>query len=189
MNDKKDEKLIELFFSRDESAIKETEEKYRGFCLSILSNFLALKEDREECINDALLRLWNTIPPERPKSLRGYLARILKGLAVDRTRTENAWKRGGRVLTVGEELLSDLTDGRTLAEDYESTVAAKVINEFLEKLPKESRKIFVLRYWYDEDIADIAQRTQRSAGSIKMLLKRLRDKLREQLKKEGIIYE
>ncbi len=189
MNDKKDKLIIKMFQSRDEGAIKEAEKKYRGFCLSILGNLLQMKEDREECMNDAFLKLWNTIPPEEPESLSAYLASIVRNFALMRTRSENAWKRGGRVLTVGEEFLADITDGRTLADDYESSLAGRILNEFLENQPKASREIFVMRYWLDEDIKDIAERTGRTASSITSLLKRMRDKLREQLKKEGIIYD
>ncbi len=189
MNDKTDEKIIDLFWSRDEEAIAQTEKKYRGFCLSILANFLMFNEDREECMNDSLLELWKNIPPKRPESLSGYLAKILKNKAISRSRAENTWKRGGKFVIVGEEFLADVTDGRTLADDYESGVASRILNSFLESLPKEKRKIFVMRYWYDEDIENIARRTGRSAGSIKMLLKRLRDKLGAELRKEGIFYE
>ncbi len=188
MNDNQDKKIIELFRSRDETAIKQTETKYRRFCLSVVSNFLEFKEDREECINDSLLELWNSIPPEDPESLSAYLAEILRNNAIQRTRRENAWKRGGRVLTVGEEFLADISDGRTLADDYQSALAGKILNDFLESQPKDVRRIFIMRYWLDEDIADISARTGRSVSNIKSLLKRLRDKLREQLKKEGIIY-
>ncbi len=187
MNDKKDEKIIELLFARDESGLREAEEKYSGFCISVLANILVMKEDREECVNDALLALWNNIPPERPKSLSAYLAKILRNLAFARTRSENAWRRGGKVVVVGEELLGDITDGRTLADDYESALAGRIINDFLGELPKGYRKLFLLRYWFDEDISRIARRTGKSPGAIKALLKRLRERLREKLEKEGII--
>ncbi len=189
MNDIQDKKIIELFWSRDESAIKTAQDKYRAFAHSVLYNLLALKEDRDETFNDALLALWNNIPPERPRCLSSYFARILRNLAMARTRAENAWKRGKNVTVVGEEFLADVTNGRTLADDYESTVAARVINDFLGSLPAKHREIFVLRYWFDEEYSDISRRTGKSEGSIRVLLKRLRDKLREQLKKEGIIYE
>ncbi len=188
-NDKQDKKIIDLFWARDESAINETEAKYRGFAHSVLYNFLASREDREECINDALLALWRNIPPERPACFSSYFARILKNIAMARTRAENAWKRGRNVTVVGEEFLADVTDGRTLADDYESTVAARVINAFLEELPARKREIFVLRYWFNEEYSDISLRTGKSEGNIRLTLKRLRDKLREMLKKEGIIYE
>ena len=181
-----DEKIIELFWSRDENAIKETEKKYGDLCHFVMSGILPVKEDREECINDAMLVLWNTIPPEKPASFSAYLAKILRTIALERTRRENAWKRGGRVLTVGEEFLRDITDGRTLADDYESSRAGRIINEFLEGLPKNDRKIFILRYWFDEDISRIALRTGYSESRIKSLLKRQREKLRAMLEKEGI---
>lgn len=182
-----DERLIEMFLSRDEGAIAAAEEKCLPFCHSVLSNILPNREDREECINDAMLVLWNTIPPENPASFSAYLAKILRTIALERTRRENAWKRGGRVLTVGEEFLRDITDGRTLADDYESSRAGKIINEFLEGLPKNDRKVFILRYWFDEDISRIAVRMNYTESRTKSLLKRLRDRLRLKLEKEGIV--
>ena len=181
-----DEKIIELFFARDENAIKETEEKYTTLCHYVAKNYLSVREDREECISDAFLALWNKRPPERPKSLSAFLAKIVRTLALERSRKENAWKRGGRVQTVGEEFLQGVTDGRTLADDYESSRAGEIINEFLDSQPKADRKIFILRYWFDEDISRIALRTGYSESRIKSLLKRQRDKLRAMLEKEGI---
>ena len=181
-----DRELIEMFKNRDEGAIRAAEEKYRGYCLAIAANYLALNEDREECVNDAMLALWNQIPPDEPKSFTAYLAKIVRTLALERSRDANAWKRGGRVQIVGEEFLSDLTDGRSLADDYESSRAGAVINEFLDSLSKTDRKIFILRYWFDEDISRISLRTGYSESRIKSLLKRQRDKLRAMLEKEGI---
>lgn len=181
-----DRELIEMFKNRDEGAIRAAQEKYRGYCLAIAANYLALNEDREECVSDAMLALWNQIPPDDPKSFSAYLAAIVRTLALERSRDANAWKRGGRVQIVGEEFLSDLTDGRTLADDYESSRAGAVINDFLDSLSKNERKIFILRYWFDEDILAIARKTGFSDTKIKSLLKRLRDRLREKLNKEGI---
>ncbi len=189
MNDKRDEKIIEMFWSRDEGAIGATEEKYRGFCMSILSNMLGMKEDREECMNDAMLALWNRIPPERPKSLSAFLAKILRNLAFKKSRDANAWKRGGRAYTVRDEFLSDISDPRTLADDYESMLAGRKINEFLDSLPAEHREIFLLRYWFGEDLSVISRRVGRSADSIAHLLARLRAKLKTALVKEGILNE
>ena len=91
------------------------------------------------------------------------------------------------MLTVGEEFLRDITDGRTLADDYESSRAGSIINEFLEELPKNDRKVFILRYWFDEDISRIAARMNYTESRTKSLLKRLRDRLRQKLEKEGIV--
>ena len=94
--DMTDEKIIELFWSRDENAIKETEKKYGDLCHFVMSGILPVKEDREECINDAMLVLWNTIPPEKPASFSAYLAKILRTIALERTRRENLETRRTR---------------------------------------------------------------------------------------------
>ena len=182
----KDEQIIELFNIRDERAISETQAKYGEHCRRLAGSYLQSREDREECISDALLSLWNNIPPDRPKSLAAYLGTALRRLALDRSRAENAWKRGKGVQTVGEEFLELIEDGRDLAEDYETKRAARIVNDYLGRLGKTERKIFILRYWADCSIAQIAEQTGYGESKIKMTLLRTRNKLREELGKEGI---
>ena len=180
-----DKRIIELLFARDEQALREIEEKYGGLCRYIASNVLAMNEDIEECCNDAMLELWNSIPPARPDDLRSYLAEIVRCRSIDRTRANNAWKRGGNVQIVGDELLSAIPDGTELSESYESTRAGEIINELLASLGKEERAVFVMRYWMSESIREIARRTGSTEGKIKMMLMRTRKKLADKLKKEG----
>ena len=71
-----DEKLIELFFSRSEQALTETAAEYGRYALYIADNILEVREDSEEVVNDAYASLWDTIPPQRPRSLKAYLAKI-----------------------------------------------------------------------------------------------------------------
>ncbi len=181
-----DEKIVELFWARDENAIKETELKYNDLCHYIARNFLALREDREECINDSLLALWNSIPPERPKSLRAFLAAIVRRQAISRSRASNAWKRGGQVQIVGEEFLSMIDDGTDLASYYESRRAGEVINAFLKKISRDDRRIFIMRYWFDLSYRQISEHTGFGESKVKMSLNRTRRKLAEELGKEGI---
>lgn len=61
-----DVQLIELFFARDEQAIKETDKKYGKLCFRVADNLLRNKEDAEECVNDTYLVEWNKIPPIHP---------------------------------------------------------------------------------------------------------------------------
>ena len=49
-----DEKqIVDLFFERNEDAIKETERKYSRYCNYIAANILESKEDCEECVINA----------------------------------------------------------------------------------------------------------------------------------------
>ena len=183
----KDEKIIELFLSRDERALEETEKKYGDLIYYISSNFLALREDREECVNDVYLALWNSIPPTEPKSLSAYISEITRRQAMKKSRANNAWKRGGQVKMVNEELLSMLDDGTDLSELYESRRAGELISQFLQSRPERERQMFLMRYFFDMSPSDIAKQMHCGESMVKMKLFRTRKKLAEYLKKEGIM--
>ena len=181
-----DKRIIELYFARDERAIKETEEKYGGLCRYIASNILALREDVDECVSDIMLALWNAIPPDCPEDLRAYIARSVRNRAHEITRDANAWKRGGRVQIVGEEFLSLLDDGSDLASDYEARRAGAIISRVLEDGAGSDKKIFVMRYWMGMSITQIREQTGFGESRIKMSLYRTRKRIAEELGKEGI---
>ena len=182
-----DEKIIEMFFARDENAIKETEEKYTTLCHYVAKNYLSLREDREECVNDVYLALWNAIPPTEPKSLSAFISETTRHQAMKKSRANNAWKRGGQVKIVNEELLSMLDDGTDLSELYESRRAGELISKFLRSLGEGDRRIFIMRYFFDMNPSDIAKQMHSGESRIKMKLFRTRKKLAEYLKKEGIM--
>ena len=182
-----DEKLIELYFSRDESALEETQKKYGALCKYIASNYLSLPEDREECVNDVLLALWNAIPPEHPKNLPGYISEVTRRQAVNKSRENNAWKRGRGIQTVNEEFLSILDDGTDLAEQFEAKRAGELISRYLRKCPDFERQVFLMRYYFGMTPSGIAKRMKCSDSKVKMTLFRTREKLAAYLTKEGII--
>ena len=182
-----DEKIIELFFSRDESALDETQKKYGGLCRYIASNFLALPEDREECVNDVLLALWNSIPPEKPDNLPGYISEVARRQAVNKSRANNAWKRGRGIATVNEEFLSMLDDGTDLAEQFEAKRAGGLISRYLRECPDFERQVFLMRYYFGMSPSAIAKRMKCGDSKVKMTLLRTREKLAAYLTKEGIM--
>lgn len=181
----KDERIIELFFARSEDALRETELKYRNLCLYVASNFLNAREDREEVFNDSLLALWNSIPPERPDNLGAYLSEIVRRQSVNRSRANNAWKRGKNVQIVGEEFLSLVEDGTDLAAQFDAKRAGSLISDFLRASTKNDRKIFIMRYWLDMSIEQISSQTGFGESKIKVTLHRMRKKLASLLGKEG----
>ena len=182
----KDEQILELFFARDEKAIAETEKKYGALCRYIASNVLAIKEDVEECVSDVMLGLWNAIPPDLPEDLRAYIGKAVRNRAHEMVRDANAWKRGGRVQIVSEELLSTIPDDRDLAADFEAKRAGEIINRVLDGLGKTDRKIFILRYWMGLSYTQIMSQTGAGESRVKMSLHRTRKKIAEELGKEGI---
>ncbi len=182
----KDEKIIELFFARNEDALRETELKYRNLCLYVASNFLVSREDREETLNDSLLALWNLIPPERPANLGAYLSEIVRRLSINKSRANNAWKRGKNVQIVGEEFLSMIEDSTDLAAQFDAKRGGELISAFLRASSKSDRKIFIMRYWLDMSIEQISSQTGFGESKVKVTLHRMRKKLAAELGKEGI---
>ena len=120
-----DKRIVELIYENNEDGLHAAEKKYRGLCHSIAANVLTQAEDCEECVNDALLALWNNIPPEKPDNLCAYIARLVKNLALKRTRSNNMWKRRANYNAAGDELLGLIPEGMSLAEEYEVKRSAR----------------------------------------------------------------
>ena len=174
-----DERIIEMLFNRDEAALGEIEKKYSAFCHTVAANILAIREDREECVNDVLLALWNAIPPERPESLKAYISRIVRNIAYNKTRAMGTWKRCASFLTVGDEFLETIPDTADLAEQFEASRAGEIINKFLETARTDDRRIFIMRFWLGLEYSDISRHTGFSESKIKVSVHRTRKALAE----------
>ena len=183
----KDEKIIELFWARDERALGETQEKYKNLCMYVGAQILASNEDREECFNDLLLSLWNSIPPEKPTNLRAYIGRSMRNHALNRSRDNNAWKRGKNFQTVGEEFLQTVEDGHSLADSFEAKRAGEAVNRVLDAISKDDRRIFIMRFYLGLSISDISHQLGFGESKIKVSIHRTRKKIAELMQKEGII--
>ena len=182
-----DAAIVELFWSRDPRAIEASQEKYAQSCQRLAENLLGSFEDGQECVNDALHRAWETIPPQRPDSLRAYLKKIVRNLAIDRWRSQTARRRGGELsaLTLElEECLSLAPSAETVAEGHEITAC---VNRWLDSLPREDRLLFVRRYWYGDALSELAGRFGGSSNRLAQKLYRLRGGLRRALEQEGVI--
>lgn len=180
-----DKKIVELYWARDEEAITQTSVKYGGMMHATSKSIVGSHEDAEECVNDAYLAAWNSMPENRPTYLGGYMAKIIRNISLNRYDRNHAAKRQG-VQVVFEELEGCLTDYNTPEEEYEQGCLKEVLDNFLESLDEQKRVIFLRRYFYTDSIAEIAQRMQMSEGKIKSILFRLRGQLAATLKEAGV---
>ena len=181
-----DKRIIELFWQRQERAIAAAKEKYGAYCTAIACNILGSYEDIEECLSDTWLRAWDSIPPQCPRDLRAFLARITRNLAFSHWRQIHAEKRGGGELPLVLDELSEVVSGRA---DVEKTIEQKelaaAIESFLDTLPERTRRIFVCRYWYADPVREIAKVHGMKENAVSMLLSRTREKLRKYLIERG----
>ena len=181
-----DHEIIQHFFERDESAIRETLQKFGSYCRAIARGILNNREDSEECVNEALMRVWEAIPPNKPRSLCAFLGRITKNIALDRIKALNAGKRGGGELAlVYEELEDVISDAGSVESNMERREMMSEISRFLRKSKDNDRRVFVLRYWYCRGVDDIARQLGLKEENVYMILSRTRIKLRDHLRKEG----
>lgn len=182
-----DEQIIELFNQRDQAAIELLKNKYKNLCFSISRRILPDSRDIEECISDTYLRVWNSIPPEKPLNLKAYVARIARNCALDRYSYNSAGQRSTALTSAFEELETQLQlqdcDPQQMTEDAE---LRQFINHFLRSRNSEARRFFILRYWYGESIAEIAEKCHVSQPKVKTSLFRTRQQLRIELEKENI---
>ena len=180
-----DPKIIELFFARREEAIEALAEKYGGACRRLASNILGSARDAEECVNDAYLGCWNSIPPRRPDPLSTYVLRITRNLAITRYHKNTALKRNSHYDAALEELSEILPAAETAETALEAAELSAALNRFLEGLDSRERAVFLRRYWYGESVSAIAVFFDLRANTVSQTLGRTRKKLAKFLKKEG----
>ena len=182
-----DDRIIKLYFDRSEDAIKETDKKYGGACRSVAYNILGSHEDSEECANDTYLKVWDTIPPQRPKKFGAFVICIARHLALDMYRAANRVKNGGGYKSVDFEEIADCLPSK---ESTEGTVdrkaVIKAVEKFLSMLPRNKQIMFIRRYFYCSTYSDIAADLHTSEDQVRKSLTRTREKLRAFLEKEGI---
>ena len=183
-----DTDIIKLYFDRNQNALEETRKKYGGYCLSLADRILDNYQDSEECVNDILLAAWNSIPPNRPKVFRMYLAKLTRNRAMNRLKAENALKRGnGEKEMVYEELSEFISDGRSIEDELVANELGQVINRFVADLPEREGDIFIRRYFFVESVKNIAEGYGMSPGNVSVTLNRTRKKLKEYLKNNGYL--
>lgn len=181
-----DEKIIELMESRDEKSIAELSKKYGRVCGNVVRNILSDFTDVEQCLNDTYLKVWNSIPPAKPKSLPAFTAAIARNTAISLLRERRTAKRGGGVETVSFDELNDLVSGKCSVEnEAEQKELVDGINKFLRKQSELKRQLFIRRYWGCCSIAELAKSFGMTESNVTVTLTRLRKKLRDYLCKRG----
>ena len=180
-----DSQIIGLYFRRDEAAISETAAKYGAYCHGIALNILSIPADADECVNDAFLQAWNSIPPQKPDRLGAWLGKVVRNIAL------NLWKKNHRQKRHAgmEQLLNELEDcipaPAAVEREIEEQELTQAINTWLASLPKEDRVLFVRRYWNGEAVAALARENGVSPANMAKRMYRLRQNLKSKLEKEG----
>jgi len=181
-----DDKIIELYLSRDETAIKKTAEKFGTRLRSLAYGIVKDRQTAEECENDTYMEAWSLIPPHEPRSyLYAFLARITRHISLNCCRKRSALKRSAFICELSTEMEQCIPSPDDIKCRIDDITLSQAINGFLSTLDQEKRNIFIRRYWYLDSIADISKRLALSQSKVKTTLFRCRNQLRRYLEKEG----
>ena len=182
-----DEQIIQLFTQCSGQAVSELSNKYGRVCTQVARNILSDPRDAEECINDAYLAVWNTIPPQNPHPLLSYVCRIVRNLALKKYHSLTAQKRDSTYHIALDELKNCLSSPDTAGNLLEARELVKGLNCFLGTLEQKNRIIFVRRYWYADAIGDIARKMGMTRHNVTVRLSRIRERLKKYLEGEGLL--
>ncbi len=181
-----DNRIVELYLLRDETAINMTAEKYGSRLRSLAYGIVRDYQTAEECESDTYMKAWNTIPPHEPTSyLYAFLARMTRHISLNWCRDRSRLKRSAFICELSTEMEQCIPAPDDVACRIDDIALSEAINGFLGTLDEEKRNIFIRRYWYLDSIADISERFALSESKVKTTLYRCRNQLREHLEKEG----
>ena len=183
-----DSRIIAMLEQRDEQALTVIREQFGAMCYQVAYRITGSREDAEECVNDTLMAVWDSIPPQKPDRLAPYLASLASRRAINRYKQTHSEKRGGTQFTSAlDELAEVIPSAENVERQVERRELTDALTKWLRTLSPEHRRIFMQRYFYSESIQAVAQANQMSADAVKMLLMRLRRKLQKHLRKEGLL--
>ena len=181
-----DERIVSLYWERDEQAISETQKKYDRYLQKIAHNILNNPEDSRESVNDTYLAAWDSMPPHRPAVLSTYLGKLTRRISIDCFRGRTRAKRVPSQYAMSlEELGECVSGGNTTEEIVNVKLLADAIGMFLRLQSDEARNLFIGRYYYLDSLKEAAQYCGMSESKAKSLLFRTRIALKEYLEKEG----
>lgn len=183
-----DQKIIKMLFDRDEQALKEVDDKYGPYCRCVASRILGNAADADECVNDTLLAVWNSVPPQKPNDLGSYVSGLTRNISTARLRKNRAAKRGGGEADIAIDELEDcLASTGTTESEIISREFTATVEKFLDSLSRRERDMFVSRYYYAYPTDEIAAAFGISDGNVRATLSHTRTKLVKYLSKEKML--
>ncbi|MBR2987194.1 MAG: sigma-70 family RNA polymerase sigma factor [Clostridia bacterium] len=182
-----DERIIALYFERDERAIEKTDLKYGKYLFTVADTVLHSEEDSKECVNDTYLRVWQAIPPERPQYFRAFLTKIIRGIALNRYSDLKRQKRIPSALCDSFDSIEGWLPEKSEAEAREDALAiGEVLNRYLKGITRRRRYIFISRFFYLKPIEAIARALTVSESTVNKEIKAIRRGIEKACKEAGI---
>lgn len=182
-----DIEIIDLYWNRNEEAIRQTDLKYGKYLKAVAMNILNDHEDASTAVNDTYLKTWNVIPPQRPNAFLAWLSRITRSLSIDRLRYLNRKRRSASQYDLSLDELGECIGENSVNQEYDLDLLKDALNQFLRSCPEKNRNLFLCRYFYFDSLSEAAKHCGFSESAAKTQLFRMRQALRTYLEKEGFL--
>lgn len=182
-----DQEIIELYWQRNENAIKETESRYGSYLFTVARNILNDNEDSKEAVNDTYVRTWNSIPPQKPNAFLVWLSRITRMVSIDKLRFLTRKKRGSSQYDISLNEIGECIGDNSSQREYELSLLKDALNAFLRRYTEKQRNLFLCRYFYFDSLKEAAAVCGFSEAGAKTQLSRMRTALKEYLETEGFL--
>lgn len=177
--------LTEMFWARNDDAISEADKKYHGLLFSIILTVLKNDRDAEECLNDVYLKIWESIPPNRPSSFRAYAVKIARNTAMNIFRKNGAEKRtAGRAFEIFDE--GNRADFEYYGDEEQALRIREILNSYLTSADERKTYIFMSRYYFNKPISEISGALRCSESTVHKEIRKIKNELRKKLEEGGI---
>ena len=181
-----DRKLIRLINRNPEKGISLALDLYGSSVKTICSSILAGRpeQDVEEAIAETFVRLWRygrSWKAERNTSLKSYIYSIARNASIDKLKTIH-----------GEEVSIDAVEHFQMQNDLdiEDFVIRReeeaLVKQVIYSLDEPERSIFVLRYFYDLRVREVAERLQLPVKTVENKLHRTKTVLKAEFEAKGV---
>lgn len=167
-----DKVIIDKLKSQDETSLDLLKQTYLPLMLYILKSFPLTCEDKEECINDILIKIWNAKEAfiEERISLKNYIALITRRQGLNYVRKKKYDFPSYEDMDIFGK------------EDAYETIPW---NEIVYRLTKKEQVLFYRKYYYFQSIDTISLELGMTYKSVESCLYRLRKKLKKLLQEGG----
>ena len=183
-----DDDIIALLFARCEDGLEQVAKRYGRDCHRVARNVLGSEQDAEECVNDTYMKVWNSIPPEKPRVFRSFIAKIVRNLAINictmRKREKRIPEDAKVPLSELERVIGNFPDIYTIIDAKRT---GQIISEYIDRLSDRSAYIFLSRYFFAMTVDEIAAKLLCSRSTVNKELAKMRNELKEKLDKEGVL--
>ncbi len=153
------------------------------------------RREDSDLVQETLVRIIEGLKPgspgrpqeARPDKFLAWVNVILRNVITDLVRREHAEIRDRRRTVAGADLFETLTRGSTSEQQADRAERAVRVASALARLPEHRRQIIVWRVFEGLDYAEIARRTGRSEGALRVAFLRAVEALRECSEIRGLL--